>query len=132
MMKALAGLLCVLLAGCATPQPSSPSPTPSASVAFVCSPDFPCSEFSEAGIVTAVAGLGYPVKTITIGLTTVSCPVPGAPPETAPPCLHPYAADVSFVGTDKIARVELGDTSDGSGVYVVLGFDVLPVVSSAP
>ena len=27
-MKALAGLLCVLLAGCATPLPSSPSPSP--------------------------------------------------------------------------------------------------------
>jgi hypothetical protein len=39
---------------------------------------------------------------------------------------------VSFVGTDKVAQVELGDTAEGSGVYVVLGFDVPPIVSSAP
>jgi hypothetical protein len=123
-MKALAGLLCLLLAGCSTQQPSSPSPSPSANVVFVCSPtDFHCSDFSEAGILTAVAGLGYPVKTVTIGLTAHSCPVPEAfLPETAPPCLPPYSAYVSFVGTDKIAQVELGDRPDGSGVYVVLGF----------
>ena len=126
-MKAIAGLLCVLLAGCVAPQLSVSTPSPSASVVFVCSPDFPCSEFSEARVLSAVAGLGYPVKTITIGLLARSCPVP-----PAPPCLHPYGAHVSFVGTDKVAELELGDTPEGSGPYVVLGFDVEPADSSAP
>jgi len=126
-MKAIVGLLCVLLAGCAVPELSSSSPSPTTSVVFVCAPELPCSDFSEARVLTAVAGLGYPVKTITIELLARSCPVP-----PAPPCLHPYGARVSFVGTDKVAELELGDTPEGSGPYVVLGFDVEPADSSAP
>jgi len=121
-MKALAGLLCVLLAGCAAPQLSSPSPSPSVSITFDCSPKyFACSDISEAGILTAVANLGYPVKAITIGFVAKECGV-WQPPDTAPPCQHPNAAYVSFVGTDKIAEIVLGDTSDASGVYYILDF----------
>jgi hypothetical protein len=137
-MKALAGLLCVLLAGCATPQSSSPSPSPSASITFECSPIL-CSDVSrgavlEGAVLTAVAGLGYPVKTVTIGVFNYSCGVPN-PPETAPPC--PAAtilptAYVSFVGTDKIATVEIGTVTGGPGIDSVVSFDVPPPGPSFP
>src|SRR5689334_8789769 len=108
-MKALAGMLCVLLAACATSQSSVPSPIPSASIAFECSPIyFRCSEISEGAVLTAVAGLGYPVKTVTIGALARDCGVV-IPPETPRPCPGLPEAYVSFVGTDKIAKVELGN-----------------------
>jgi hypothetical protein len=129
-MKALAGLLCVLLAGCATPQSSSPSPSPSASITFECSPAlFDCSDISTGAVLTAVAGLGYPVKTVTIGVLARDCGVP-MDPGTAPPCPRLPAAYVSFVGTDKIAEVELGNVPGGPGIYSVLGFG--PAGSSQP
>ncbi len=122
-MKGLAGLLCVLLAGCATPQPSSASPSPSASITFDCSPvSFDCSHISRSAVLTAVAGLGYPVKTITIGGLARDCGVP-IPPATDRPCPRLPAAYVSFEGTDKIAEVELGNVPGGSRIYSVLGFE---------
>lgn len=138
-MKALAGLLCVLLAGCATPQPSSPSPSPSASITFECSPIL-CSDVAkgavlEGDVLTAVAGLGYPVKTVTIGVFGFSCGVPPNPPETAPPCpattILPTAY-VSFVGTDKIATVKIGTVTGGPGIDSVVSFEVPPPGPSFP
>jgi hypothetical protein len=138
-MKALAGLLCVLLAGCATPQSSSPSPSPSAGITFECSPIL-CSDVAkgavlEGGVLAAVAGLGYPVKTVTIGVYGYSCGVPPDPPETAPPCpattILPTAY-VSFVGTDKIATVKVGTATGGPGIDSVVLLEVLPGDSSPP
>ena len=129
-MKALGGLLCVLLASCATPQPSSPSPSPSASITFECSPIyFECSAISEGAVLTAVAGLGYQVKTVTIGVLARDCGV-AIPPETARPCPRLPEAYVSFVGTDKIAKVELGNVPGGPGIYSVFSFG--PAGSSSP
>ena len=127
-MKALAGLLCVLLAGCVTPQGSSPGPSPSVSITFACSPIY-CSDVIKGAVLTAVAGLGYPVKTVTIGVLARDCGVP-MDPGTAPPCPRLPAAYVSFVGTDKIAEVELGNVPGGPGIYSVLGFG--PAGSSQP
>ena len=122
-MKALAGLLCVLLAGCVAAQPSSSSPSPSPSVAFVCSPVyFDCSDISPGAVLAAVVGLGYPAKIITIGVLARDCGVP-VPPETDRPCPRLPAAYVSFEGTDKIAEVELGNVPGGPGTYSVLGFE---------
>ena len=112
-------LLCLLLAGCATPPPSSPS----ASITFVCSSIyFDCSGISKGAILIAVAGLGYPVKTISIGLLARDCGVP-IPPETDRPCPGLPAAYVSFEGTDKIAEVELGNVPGGPTTYSVLSFE---------
>jgi hypothetical protein len=95
-MKTLAAVvLGVLVAGCATPAPSStpvhsalptsaptpiatPSPSRKSSIAFVCLPitsgpavaspaPAHCSDSDEGAVLRAVAGLGYPVKTVTIG-----------------------------------------------------------------
>jgi hypothetical protein len=137
-LKALAGLLCVLLAGCATPQSSSPSPSPSASITFTCDPiycsDVPKGGVLEGGVLTAVAGLGYPVKTVTIGVFNYSCGVPDLS-GTAPPC--PAAtilptAYVSFVGTDKIAVVKVGTVPGGPGIDSVVSFEVPPPGPSFP
>jgi hypothetical protein len=133
-LKALAGLLCVLLAGCATPQSSSPSPSPSASITFTCDPiycsDVPKGGVLEGGVLTAVAGLGYPVKTVTIGVFNYSCGVPDLS-GTAPPCpattILPTAY-VSFVGTDKIATVKVGTVIGDS----VVSFEVPPAGPSFP
>jgi hypothetical protein len=129
-MKALAGLLCVLLAGCVTPQGSSPGPSPSVSITFACSPIY-CSDVIKGAVLTAVAGLGYPVKTVTIGVFGFSCGVPPNPPETAPPCpattILPTAY-VSFVGTDKIATVKVGTVIGDS----VVSFEVPPPGPSFP
>jgi hypothetical protein len=137
-MKALAGLLCVLLAGCATPQPSSASPTPSASITFECRPIY-CPDVAqgavlEDAVLTAVAGLGYPVKTVTIAVLGYSCGVPDAS-GIAPPCPDPRIrprAYVSFVGTDRTAIVELGKVTGGPGSYSVGSVELLPEDSSQP
>ena len=123
-------MLCVLLAGCATPQGSSPGPSPSVSITFACSPIY-CSDVIKGAVLTAVAGLGYPVKTVTIGVFGFSCGVPPNPPETAPPCpattILPTAY-VSFVGTDKIATVKVGTVIGDS----VVSFEVPPAGPSFP
>lgn len=122
-MKALAGLLCVLVAGCAAPQSASSSPASSASVTFECPSEyFDCSTVSPGAVLAAVAGLGYPVKTITIGVLARDCGVP-MPPETDRPCPRLPAAYVSFEGTDKIAEVELGNVPGGPGTYSVVDFE---------
>ena len=129
-MKALAGLLCVLLAGCGAPLSSSPSQSPSASITFECSAVlFDCSDISTGAVLTAVAGLGYPVKTVTIGVLARDCGV-AIPPGTAPPCPRLPAAYVSFLGTDKIAEVGLDNMPGGPRTYSVLDF--YPPSSSAP
>jgi len=127
-MKALAGLLCVLLAGCVTVQSS-------ASITFDCSPVV-CSDVSkgadlEGRVLAAVAGLGYPVKTVTIGVFGFSCGVPPDPPDTPPPCpatTIPPTAYVTFVGTDKIATVKVGTVIGDS----VVSFEVPPPGPSFP
>ena len=104
----------------------------------MCSPIY-CSDVSKGAVLkgavlTAVAGLGYPVKTVTIGVFGYSCGVPN-PPGTAPPCPDPTTlpkAYVSFVGTNKIAVVELGTVTGGPGIYSVVSVDVLPGDSSPP
>lgn len=137
-MKALAGLLCVLLAGCVAPQSSSPSASPSSSITFWCDPTY-CSDVAkgavlEGGVLTAVAGLGYPVQSVSIGVLNLSCGVPD-PPGTAPPCPPPGTlpkAYVNFVGTNTIAVVELGKVTGGPGTYSVVSVDFLPGDSSPP
>ena len=139
-MKALAGLLCVLLAGCAAPQASSSSPSPSASITFQCRPIY-CPDVAkgavlEGAVLEAVAGFGYPVKTVLIEVLGYSCGVPDAS-GIAPPCPDPRIlprAYVSFVGTDQTAIVELGKTTGGPGIYTVGSVELLPVPSapSAP
>lgn len=132
-MKAIAGLLCLLLAGCATPQPSSPSPAPSASITFVCGQDTSyCSDIPPGGvleraILTAVAGVGYPVKTVTFSYLARSCPVP-----PAPPCLAEPGAYVNFVGSDLTAEVRIGTEGGGPAVDAVALLDVWPPPSAAP
>ena len=132
-MKALAGLLCLLLAGCVTPASSSPSPTPSASITFVCGQDttycsgIPAGGVLERAILTAVAGVGYPVKTVTFSYMARSCPVP-----PAPPCLAAPGAYVSFVGSDLTAEVQIGTEGGGPQLDSVKLWDVWPPPSAAP
>ncbi len=137
-MKALAGLPCVLLAGCATAQSSSLSPTPNASITFDCRPIY-CPDIAkgavlEDAVLAAVAGLAYPVKTVTIAVLGYSCGVPDAS-GIAPPCPDPSIlprAYVSFVGTDRTAIVELGKVTGGPGTYSVGSVELLPEGSSQP
>jgi hypothetical protein len=132
-MKVLGGLLCLLLAGCATPQPSSPSPAPGASITFVCGQDVSyCSDIHPGGvlegaILTAVAGVGYPVKTVTFAYMARSCPIP-----PAPPCLAAPAAYVGFVGTDETAEVQIGTEGGGPRIDSVALRSVWPPPSTAP
>ena len=138
-MKALAGLLCVLLTGCVTAQSSAPSPTPNASITFDCRPIY-CPNVAqgavlEDSVLTAVAGLGYPVKSVTIGVFGYSCAVPDAPGDSPPPCPDPRAlprAAVSFVGTNENAVVELANVTGEPGMHSVGSVEVYPGDSSAP
>jgi hypothetical protein len=125
-MKALAGLLCILLAGCATPQSSSPSPSLGASITFDCSQIY-CSDAIKAAVLTAVAGVGYPVKTVSFGYLTRSCPVP-----PAPPCLYTPGAYVTFVGTDKMAELRVGTAGGGPEVASVVVVDIVVPGDSSP
>lgn len=126
-MKSLAVLLCVLLAGCATTQPASSY----ASISFNCAPAvFDCSGSSEGAILMAVVGLGYPVRTITIAPSSgYDCAVP-PPAETAPQCLPPASdlptAYVTFVGTDKIAHVQIRTGPLSIFGDAVVSFDIPP------
>ncbi len=127
-MKSLAALLGVLVVGCATPAPpptSGPSPSPSASVTFDCPPIY-CTPASKDAILKAVAGLGYPVESVTVGLIGATC---GAPfPSSTIAC--PLATDplptayVTFVGTNEVAAVEVGTIV--GGIDQVLAFQVPP------
>lgn len=137
MKTLIAALLCLLVTGCATPLPSAtraPSaqplatptpflvpprlpPSPSPAIAVTClgldlgaqSPaqPFDCQP-EEAAVLLAVARLGFPVRTITIGLFDFRC---GGPFPTGvrscPAMLAPTggAAYVMFVGTPKVAAV---------------------------
>jgi hypothetical protein len=122
-MKAVTGLLCLLLAGCATRQP----PSPDASITFDCAPVY-CS-VSEADILSAVAGIGYPVKGITIiASLPYDCPVPedGVTFPPCPPTDDPPIAYVAFVGTDKIAQVAIRSGLLGIFGDSVVSFDDPP------
>jgi hypothetical protein len=116
-----------------TPVSSSLSRSPSASITFVCAPDISyCSDIPPGGvlegaILTAVAGVGYPVKTVSFTFMARSCPVP-----PAPPCLFTPAASVSFVGTGEIAEVIIGTAGGGPQIDSVAIAEVLPPPSVAP
>lgn len=142
MKMVAAALLCLLLAGCATPLPTATqigsagptnltapsataSSTPSTSVAFRCTPitllgpspaaDY-CSPAAENAVLRAVASVGYPVAAVTIGPFNFDCGGPfaiGARSCPAVTLLVP-AAYVSFAGTDKVAAVEIGTQRGGS------------------
>jgi hypothetical protein len=137
-MKILAAvLLCALVAGCAAPVPSptaalSPQPVPSPTASLVPATPQPSSspaialtclglelgaqspaqpfdcQPEEAAVLLAVARLGFPVRSITIGLFDFRC---GGPFPTGvrscPAMLAPTggAAYVTFVGTPKVAAV---------------------------
>jgi hypothetical protein len=108
-------------------------PIPSASITFECSPIY-CSDVSKGAVpkgavLTAVAGLGYPVKTVTIGLFNQSC---GVPPAPCPPADTLPTAWVSFAGTDKIAIVKIGTVTGGPGIDSVVSFEVPPPGPSFP
>jgi len=131
MMKALAGLLCVLLAGCVAAQPSSSTSPPSASITVVCEVTY-CLDVPEGGVIQAavlraVAGVGYPVKIVSFGYLARSCPVP-----PAPPCLFTPSASVRFVGTDETAEVQLGIAGGRPEVDAVVLFGVFPGDSAQP
>ena len=115
--------------GSMPPNPFNVDSTPSASITFACPPaPIYCSDVIKRAVLTAVAGLGYPVKTVTIGVFGFSCGVPPAV-GTAPPCPAlsiPPTAYVSFVGTDKIARVTVGTWPGGPGIDSVVSFEVPP------
>ena len=109
------------------------TPSPTSVIDFVC-PAFYCSDDSKVAVLTAVASLGYPVKTVTIGLFGLSC---GAPfPSRTAAC--PVATDplptayVSFVSTDKVAAVEVGTVTGGRGIDTVVAFEVPPPGWSLP
>jgi len=132
--KARIALVSVLVAACAAPQPSSPSPTPTASITFDCQSSDYCSEASKLDLLTVVASVGYPVRTVTIGILGLSC---GAPfPSGTAVC--PLATDplpiayVAFVGTDKIAAVEIGTVTGGPGIDRLVAFEVPPAGWSIP
>jgi len=74
-----------------------------------------------------VAGVGYPVKTVTFSYMARSCPVP-----PAPPCLAAPGAYVSFVGTDETAEVQIGTEGGGPAIDSVALWEVLPPPSAAP
>lgn len=122
-MKAVTVVLCVLLAACATRQP----PSPDASITFDCAPIY-CS-VSEGDILSAVAGIGYPVTSITIVASLpYDCPVPedGVTFPPCPPTDDPPIAYVAFVGTDKIAQVAIRSGLLGIFGDSVVSFDVPP------
>jgi hypothetical protein len=125
-------LLSACLAGCGTTQQATPSPSSSPSGTFVCQSDDYCTELSKAAVLAAVADLGYPIKTVTIGIYGLSCGAP-FPSGTA---LCPLATDplptayVAFVGTDKIAAVEIGTVM--RGIDRLVAFEVPPPGWSLP
>ena len=114
-MKVLAGLLWVLLAGCAAPQPSPPVPSQNAGITFDCpNPNggqpVMCDDDTKAVVLTAVAGLGYPVRDVSICAFRLNC----NPPPIDRTCPVPgllTTAYVSFMGTDKIAILNMQDHS---------------------
>ena len=82
----------------------------------------------EAAVLAAVAGLGYPVKDVTIFVPNLSCGVPDAS-GIAPPCPLPGTLPtgyVSFVGTDKTAVVKIGTVTGGPEPDAVVSFEVPP------
>jgi hypothetical protein len=148
-MKTLkTALLCLLVAGCATPLPSAtptgsavptsvpttatsltPTPSPSPSIVFRCipmilpgfgvtpaPPPAYCLPSSETAVLGAVAFLGYPVESVSLGPFDFNCGGPFAIGVRSCPA---YAATlpsayVSFVGTDKVAAVQIGTQRGGS------------------
>lgn len=140
-MKTLAAvLLCVLVGACASAVPTptrtivpTPNPSPSSAIAFVCPPIY-CSDDSKGAVLKAVAGLAYPVKTVTIGLFGLSCGEP-FPSRTAscPLATDPLpTAYVTFVGTDRVAAVEIGTVIGGRGVDRLVAFEIPPAGWSLP
>jgi hypothetical protein len=82
-----------------------------------------------------VAGLGYPVKTVTIGPFGFNCggPFPSgtyACPLAAGPLPTAY---VTFVGTDKVAALEIGTQRGGPEIAAsIVAFEVPPTGWSMP
>jgi hypothetical protein len=117
---------------------TSSSPSPSASIDFVCIPNSislngaspiptPCSTAAWNAVLQAVGNLGYPVKAVTIGLFRFSCDGPfGMDPISCPPVpFPPPGAYVQFVGTDKVAALTFG-TKAGPVTATVVAFEVPP------
>ena len=144
----VAALAVVVAAGCAAPSPSistdrpspttfatvAPSPSSGNSVVFECvSADY-CADPSKKALLAAVAGLGYTVKSVSIGPWDLSC---GGPfPSGVYSC--PLATDplptayVTFADTDKVAVVEVGTVLGGPGVDSVVAFKIPPSGWSLP
>lgn len=132
--RARIALIIVLVAACAAPRPSPPSPTTAAGITWDCQSSDYCSEASKAGLLAAVASLGYPVKMVRIGILGLSCGAP-FPPSVAscPLSTDPLpTAYVAFVGTDKIAAVQVGTITGGPGADSVAAFEVPPAGWSLP
>jgi hypothetical protein len=94
-----------------------------------------CSDLVEAAVLRAVVSLGYHVKAVTIQPFGFMC---GGPfPSGVYSC--PLAADslptayVTFVGTDKVAALEIGTQRGGSATAAsVVAFQVPPTGWSMP
>jgi hypothetical protein len=97
-------------------------------------PDY-CSPAAENAILRAVAFLGYPVRAVTVAAFTFACGGPFAAEAVLCPAVTMMLPGgyVSFVGTDKIAAVELGTERGGSilGATVVVA-EVPPLGWSMP
>jgi hypothetical protein len=158
------GLLSLALVACASPVVTAPvspavttaptasaslSPSPSATVTFICPPDpsptpipeefvgLPsrfCSA-EEVAVLTAVAPLGYTVRTITVVPGGFPCGIPFLTGPTACPfdVVHiRNAAYVIFAGTDRVAaltltlQMTLALLTNGPIVATVVAFRVPP------
>jgi hypothetical protein len=132
--NAIVGLLCLVLAACVPSQPSPSSPTSSAGITFDCQSADYCSAASKQALLASVADLGYPVRAVMIGIYGLNC---GAPFRSSV-ALCPLSTDplptayVTFIGTDKVAAVQVGTVTGGPGTDSVAAFEVPPEGWSIP
>ena len=125
MRAAVAALvLACLLAGCQAAATGSPSFT--VDVTFNCQSPDDCLASSKQAVLDAVTDLGYRVTSVTIGIYGLSCGAPFPSAEASCPLeTDPLpTAYVAFVGTDKVAAVQVGTVTGGPGTDSVVAFEV--------
>ena len=161
-MKILStGLVCALLAGCATPVPPTtgtsptpsptlahlvtPIPSPRPTISFTCTQDDPSITTSspiflptsycpaeEVAVETALAHVGFPIERIAIAPTVFPCGVPWPAGSPACPPFLELAAFVAFGGTDEVAVLTVALVPNGPVAAKQVAFQVPPAGWSMP